>query len=256
MKPAVIKVTSAKVKGRIKKFFNNFFWRIYAMAYDDIVKYYKPYAKLSGSLISLISKYVTKGGRALDAGCGTGALSLLLAGRGYITYAGDVSGAMLDVLRKKMKKLGIAGINIKNMDMNKQFPYKNNFFNLITSVHALYMLEDVFFTLDQMDMKLKKGGVIIIAHPRVLQMRNAVASIFKNEQFFCALRTLVLLSRAAFFNLFLGAMHKKVYGEIKASKIVSFFTARGYRLLEKKKAYNGVDDLMILKKCEEKNHEY
>lgn len=52
-------------------------------------------------LLRLLSERGPTCGRLLDAGCGTGSLALQLAGRGYDVVGFDLSGALLEVARRK-----------------------------------------------------------------------------------------------------------------------------------------------------------
>lgn len=51
--------------------------------------------------IDLVRRYVPEGGRILDLGCGSGLVSLALAGFGYDVVSCDVSRSMLDVLESE-----------------------------------------------------------------------------------------------------------------------------------------------------------
>lgn len=52
-------------------------------------------------LLRLLEERGQRTGRVLDAGCGTGSLALLLAGRGYGVVGIDLSEAMIEIARRK-----------------------------------------------------------------------------------------------------------------------------------------------------------
>jgi SAM-dependent methyltransferase len=61
--------------------------------------------------------YRLRPARVVDLGCGTGAVALPLAGRGYRVTGIDLSADMLAVARRKSEELGLADIEWRQQDM-------------------------------------------------------------------------------------------------------------------------------------------
>jgi ubiquinone/menaquinone biosynthesis C-methylase UbiE len=75
---------------------------------------------------------------ALDAGCGTGFLSLELASRGHRVVGIDLAPAMLDLARRKAAAQGLA-VRFETADA-ENLPYPPASFDLVVSRHVLWTL--------------------------------------------------------------------------------------------------------------------
>ncbi len=99
---------------------------------------------------------------ALDYGCGTGLLTLLLARRVHRLVAVDSSQGMLDILSQKLAANGMANVDVLLSDFAKG-PVPPGPFDLIASAMTLHHVADVgglfriFFAL------LADGGRIALA---------------------------------------------------------------------------------------------
>lgn len=231
-----------------KKKIDNIFWDFYASAYDDIAKYYEPYKQLMKEIIGFIQTDVKKASVILDAGCGTGEISINLAKKGFKMHSIDISNAMLKVFEGKIKKMKLNNLSINKGDLNKKLAYKNSFFNAVINVHSLFMMDNIYFTLNEFNRVLKTKGYLIIAHPRPIKLFKVAKMLLKDEGFFNGISAILRLLRVAFFNIFLSRLHKKVYGEIPAQNIIDFFKVRKFKLILQKQAYYNIDTLIILKK--------
>jgi SAM-dependent methyltransferase len=76
--------------------------------------------------------------RVLDAGAGTGFLSLLLAGQGYQVTALDVSARMLETLRAKAARLGLT---VRTVNSDAASPPADDF-DAVVERHLIWTLPD------------------------------------------------------------------------------------------------------------------
>jgi ubiquinone/menaquinone biosynthesis C-methylase UbiE len=235
-----------EIKHRLKNFINKIFWNSYAYVYDDITKYYAPYKQLNSFIIDFITKK-TKKGIIFDAGCGTGELSILLSKK-YKIIAGDVSPVMINIFNEKIKKNKIKNIVTKIVDLNKKLNFKDKKFDIVINVHSLFMLEDKYRTILEFCRVLKKGGFLIIVHHKPLNLLKGMIITIKKEGFIIGLKTLLRLIRIGFFNIFLGQIHKRIYGDFNSNKIIKFLRKKGFYHVFRKVLYNGFDEFLVFRK--------
>ncbi|MEK6807757.1 MAG: class I SAM-dependent methyltransferase [Nanoarchaeota archaeon] len=90
----------------------------------------------------------------LDLGCGSGLLQEFL-GQKVKLFGCDFSEKMLEIARKR-------GEIAKLCDLNKKFPYKNDFFNIILSFTVLQNVEQQENFLKEAKRILKLKGIFIL----------------------------------------------------------------------------------------------
>jgi SAM-dependent methyltransferase len=75
--------------------------------------------------------------KVLDAGCGAGRHTYLLAKAGFDVYGFDISKDALRINRSILKKHK-TGAALMQLDMSRQWPYKNNFFDAVFASRTMY----------------------------------------------------------------------------------------------------------------------
>jgi len=105
--------------------------------------------------------------RILDVGCGAGkqCFSYLahLSGKAQITGT-DVSDELLNKAEEENAKLG-KRVSFEKMDFNKEFPFAEGLFDLVSCCFAIYYAEDIPFTIKEMHRVLKPGGHLFSTGP-------------------------------------------------------------------------------------------
>ena len=102
------------------------------------------------------------GMRALEYGCGTGLVSVLLADRLGHIVAADVAPAMLDVLDAKRRRAGLANIEPRCLDLTVDAPPTERF-DLVFSSMTLHHIDDVPALLGTLTGLLAPGGWLALA---------------------------------------------------------------------------------------------
>ena len=107
---------------------------------------------------------VVLGGRAsldaLDVGCGTGFLSLELAGRGHRVTGIDFAPQMLAEARKKAAAQGLA-VRFEEGDA-EQLPFAAGSFDLVMTRHVLWTLPHPEQAIDEWIRVLRPGGRLAV----------------------------------------------------------------------------------------------
>src|SRR5580765_4136935 len=106
---------------------------------------------------------VVPAGRALDAldvGCGTGFLSLELAGRGHQVVGVDLAPTMLELAGRKAKVQALA-VRFETADA-ENLPYPAGSFDLVISRHVLWTLPHPQAAIDDWLRVLRPGGRLAI----------------------------------------------------------------------------------------------
>jgi ubiquinone/menaquinone biosynthesis C-methylase UbiE len=120
--------------------------------------------ELARAIANAITRQVPLSGemQALEFGCGTGLVSMNLAGNVGRILAVDTSTGMLDVLERKITENRINNIKTRLMDVrNDAFPAER--FDLIFTSMAMHHIKDVPHLLGVFHRLLNSGGYLAIA---------------------------------------------------------------------------------------------
>lgn len=130
--------------------------------YDDFFEA-EYLSKLKNKYLMLLKKNGIKHGTVLDAGCGTGLMSLHLFENNYEVIGADISEDMLIQARKKAT-LSNYPIDWYNCDITKGFPFKQEFNAIISSLDVVNHIIDIkqveSFFLNCYE-SLKEGGIFL-----------------------------------------------------------------------------------------------
>jgi ubiquinone/menaquinone biosynthesis C-methylase UbiE len=134
------------------------FWANYFLTYD-LLSEALPYQKLLDDLIKALE--VKKGDLILDAGSGTGNLSILLKEYGAKPTGYDFSGKALEIHLRKDKDA-----ELYLGDLRNKLPFSDNYFDKIVSNNVIYTISkpDRLAILKEFYRILKHNGRFVIAN--------------------------------------------------------------------------------------------
>jgi SAM-dependent methyltransferase len=106
--------------------------------------------------------------RVLDLGCGTGRHLIYLSKKGFEVYGLDASPKALEIAEKWLSEENEKA-ELQLHRMEHEFPYDNDFFDAIISIQVIHhnLIEDIIYTVSEIERILKPSGVIYITFPRL-----------------------------------------------------------------------------------------
>jgi ubiquinone/menaquinone biosynthesis C-methylase UbiE len=126
----------------------------YAEIYDKSEKYWNSFEK------DFLNSYIelAQGLKVLDAGAGTGRLSLKLYKAGARVTALDISAEMLAKLKRKNRDIELVEGDMEDM------PFEDRSFDMVFSSLALVHLKEADKFLDECYRVLKDGGKLVLVN--------------------------------------------------------------------------------------------
>ncbi len=122
--------------------------------YDKKEKYLNSFEK--GKFLSLLPE--TKDKKILDVGAGTGRVSLPLVLSGAQVTALDISEKILELLKRKNKKITTVVGEAENL------PFENESFDIVTAAFLIVHLKDPKIFFDEVYRVLKPDGLFLVSN--------------------------------------------------------------------------------------------
>jgi demethylmenaquinone methyltransferase/2-methoxy-6-polyprenyl-1,4-benzoquinol methylase len=114
-----------------------------------------------------IAAYLDEGDRALDVGCGTGALAAVLARRGVQVTGIDISPQMLSLAAQRVRQEGLEDrVILREMGaVDLDTGFDDGSFDAVTSTLAFSELSDdeIAYTMAECHRILRPGGLFLVA---------------------------------------------------------------------------------------------
>ncbi|MFA6416199.1 MAG: class I SAM-dependent methyltransferase [Candidatus Paceibacterota bacterium] len=116
-------------------------------------------------------RHIKPGMRVLDAGCGEGVLSIMMAQKGAMVVGCDLSVPNIENARQYAQSEGLSNIEFMVADLEK-IPFADDSFDLVVSSHVLEHLPDFNQGLREIMRVTKKTAVVAI--PTVFNLCSLV----------------------------------------------------------------------------------
>lgn len=130
-------------------------------SFDHLPPRYDRLAELLGDELRawLVFHVPLRGLRALDAGCGTGAHTELLADRHNEVLAVDLSAPMLDHARRHRPR---GNVRYEYRDLHDVTPAEDGRFDVVFSAYTLHHVADLDATFAHLRSLARPGGVVLL----------------------------------------------------------------------------------------------
>jgi 2-polyprenyl-3-methyl-5-hydroxy-6-metoxy-1,4-benzoquinol methylase len=204
------------------------FWDFVANSYDKTEENFKPiFLKIHEN----IKKHLRKCDIVLDFGCGTGTLSVDIAGHVKEVHAIDISSKMLDIARRKAAGQKIENVNFTQTTLFDE-RYAANSFDVVLAIGILHVLKDRQQAVNRIAGLLKPGGVFISSTP-------------------CLGEKMTLLTKLKFYPVFLSMRMGLIPGNLKRFKIheLTNLMADGqFRIIETERIFHKLTSFYVVAK--------
>ena len=165
------------------------------MSYDDFSRFYDlltdnvEYEKRADYFCRLLSMCGIKGGILLDLGCGTGSMSVQMAGRGYDVIGVDSSVGMLNAAQQKMYESGMQMLLLnQNMQEIDLYGTVDCAICVLDGINHLCNSSEVKKTFDKVSLFMNPGGVFAFDVNTIYKHKNVLADnvfVYEPENLFC-----------------------------------------------------------------------
>lgn len=223
------------------------FWNIYARVYDNLSKHFLPYQRLVKEITEIMISSCSLASWVLDAGCGTGNFSIALGGAGYRVLGFDLSTEMLKRAKEKTKANEIP-VHFQQGSLTERLPYKDNTFDAVININALYMLQDPESTLKEFFRILKQGGKLVLSTPRRQpSIWESVTEIIAVQGAMRGITKICRLFLLGLFNLLITTKIKNGhYFYWQEQKLRNRVEAVGFKINLVKETYTANTNLLVL----------
>lgn len=132
-------------------------------------------------IASCLAEFDLDGKKWLDAGCGTGRLSRLLAGKGCLVRGVDAAMSMLAVARDAAQAAGFKdNPSFQHVETIERLPFENGAFDGILCSSVIEYVDSPSRCLAEMCRTLKPGGVLLLTTPnRHSLVRRSLVGVFR-----------------------------------------------------------------------------
>jgi ubiquinone/menaquinone biosynthesis C-methylase UbiE len=236
----------------MKKTKRRWIWGIMAFFYDQVFSHFPPYQNLIETIIN--NSNICENDRVLDAGCGTGLLSVELSKLGCIVTGVDRSAEMLNRARDKKRKNKKENLSFIQGDLNEEKEIKKYSFEKLFLIHSLYLFDDPRKVLENIYSILPLRGELILCNPaRKLSKRELLQGgvlflreIFDKKGFLNVLFFLPIIISMGILNLFIQrAKKKKVFYCWNKEEMIGILESTGFRITWMKESCLSKSHLLV-----------
>jgi len=141
----------------------------YGVVYDAIFERFQPYRDLQADVLELVEKGAPHGPRrdvhVLDVGCGPGNFTFVLAEAGFSTIGLEAYAALVELAREKRRAKRLVNLAFRHGDLAEGAGGRGGSFDVVVSIHGLYVHPEPLTLLHEAWRVLKPGGHAVFVNP-------------------------------------------------------------------------------------------
>lgn len=140
----------------------------------------KSFACRERLIASCLTEFDLDGKKWLDAGCGTGRLSRLLAGKGCLVRGVDAARSMLAAARDAAQTAGFKdNPSFQYVESIEHLPFEDRAFDGILCSSVIEYVDNPSRCIAELSRTLKPGGVLLLTVPnRLSVVRRSLVGVF------------------------------------------------------------------------------
>jgi SAM-dependent methyltransferase len=211
----------------------------YGLAYDAIVRGFRPYEELVDEVVALVGRAAKTGPpvttHVLDVACGTGTVAARLARRGWTLVGVDTVAHLIGVARRRHRTGGLS-LSFHHADLARDPVPAPGSFDVLVSMHTLYWHPDPEALLLACRRALRPGGhALFLTYERPAHVLRTFRDVQADRGWQAAIRALRWLLPTALFDMFRGVRPRYLSREQFDASLQS----AGFEVLERRRTFLG-----------------
>jgi SAM-dependent methyltransferase len=224
----------------------------YGLIYDYIYEQFRPYQQLQAEVLELVAAGLPAAAlkrdvHVLDIGCGPGNFTFVLAEAGFNVIGLEAYAALVELAREKRRAKRLANLAFRHGDLADGAGIREAAYDVIVSIHSLYVHPQPETLLKEAYRILKPGGhAIFVNHTRHVAPWSTFSGIKRRDGIKPALGSLLWLVPNSIFEAARRRIGPHYWNE---TQFTANLQAAGFTVLESRRTFiNGASLLMRARK--------
>lgn len=122
-------------------------------------------------------EFVGTDNKVLDIGCYDGTVGSKLIKKGNDVYGIEINREVIEISKQK-------GIKVITQDIECQFGFENNFFDVVVAAELIEHILDTDFFIEEIKRVLKPDGILVLTTPNIASLGRRLFLLFGRNPYF------------------------------------------------------------------------